>query len=313
MKTTAWLCAALLCSGATLSAEEAKGPPFTLKPVGEKAWAALTVPRSGAGANAGFVVGDSAVLVVDTFETAEAARLLLSEIQKVTPLPVKYVVNTHYHLDHVVGNGVFVEHGAVVIAHQNVPGWIRTENLKFFGKDIKPEQRSLVEGLVPPQVTYSESVRLDLGGRTALVRFFPGHTGGDSVVTIPDAKVTFAGDLFWRETLPNLIDATTKAWIETLGELASSRPGDAFVPGHGGVGTAADVGAFRAYLTDLRGWVQASEAQGKSGEELVTDVLAQSKPKYGTWQFFDFFSRKNVIDVDAELRGTKRTPEAPRP
>jgi putative ABC transport system substrate-binding protein len=62
-------------------------------------------------------------------------------------LPIKFVINTHYHLDHVAGNGLFVREGAVIVAHRNVPGWIHTENLKFFGKEVKAEQKAQVQGL----------------------------------------------------------------------------------------------------------------------------------------------------------------------
>src|SRR5579871_3519077 len=113
--------------------------PFTLKPLGHGVYAAIDDEKGDAGANAGFVIGDDGILVVDTFENEKAARALLSEIRKLTPLPIKFVVNTHYHLDHVAGNKIFQTAGAVVIAHSNVPQWIHTENLKFFGKNIKPE------------------------------------------------------------------------------------------------------------------------------------------------------------------------------
>src|SRR5262249_40553000 len=100
---------------------ESDALPFTLKPLGHNAYAAIGGPK--AGANAGFVIGDDGVLVVDTFESADAAKALLSEIRKLTPLPVKYVVNTHCHLDHTGGNRVFQDASAAVIAHRNVPSW----------------------------------------------------------------------------------------------------------------------------------------------------------------------------------------------
>ena len=109
----------------------------------------------------------------------------------------------------------------MVFAQRNVRAWIHTENLKFFGKDIKPEQKAMVEALGAPDVVYDTGVTLFLGSRRIDVRVFPGHTGGDSVVFIPDASVVFCGDLFWRNTLPNLIDATTAAWIPTLDAIAA--------------------------------------------------------------------------------------------
>src|SRR5689334_25316205 len=101
---------------------------FTLKEVGKGVYAAIAVPDGKAGSNAGFVIGSNGVLVVDTFVDPVAAQELLSEIRKLTNLPVRYVFNTHYHLDHTGGNRVFAEAGATIVAHKNVRAWVRTEN-----------------------------------------------------------------------------------------------------------------------------------------------------------------------------------------
>jgi cyclase len=288
--------------------------PFTLKQFGPGVYAAIDNSKGESGANAGFVVGDDGVAVIDTFENEPAARALLGEIRMVSKLPIKFVVNTHYHLDHVAGNAVFAKEGAVIVAHRNVPAWIHTENLKFFGKEIKPEQKSLVENLAAPNMLYDSSTELRLGTVALRVEFFPGHTGGDSVVTVQLEKsaVVFCGDLFWRQTLPNLIDASTLPWMETLSSLGkfSAESPIVFVPGHGDPGSAADVAAFRAYLSDLREWVSAAKKEGKTGSALVDAVLPQVKQKYGSWQFFDYFAKRNISDIEAELNGTKRIPTA---
>jgi glyoxylase-like metal-dependent hydrolase (beta-lactamase superfamily II) len=287
--------------------------PFTLKPLGNNVWAAIDDAKGDAGANAGFVIGDNGVAVIDTFEHAAAAKQLLAEIQKLTKLPVKYVINTHYHLDHVAGNGVFAETGAVIVAHRNVRGWIRTENLKFFGKEIKPEQKAMVEGLLPPDITYDDHIELYLGSRRLLVHSFPGHTGGDSVVSVPDAKVVFCGDLFWRKTLPNLIDASTDKWTASLAKITAGSPDAAFVPGHGDVGNAADVREFSGYLEALRSMAAQPVRDGLMGDALVNAVLPELKEKYGSWNFFQYFARPNILDMARELRGDKRLPPSSPP
>jgi cyclase len=282
---------------------------FTLKPLGNNVYAAIDKPKSSAGSNAGFVIGDDGVAVIDTFEDAKAAEQLLAEIQKLTKLPVKFVINTHYHLDHVTGNGVFVQAGAVIVAQKNVRTWIHTENLKFFGASIKPEQKAWIDGLVAPDVVYDSGIDLYLGSRKLLVRSFPGHTGGDSVVIIPDAQVVFAGDLFWNKTLPNLIDASTDKWIESDTKLAAQWPKAAFVSGHGGVGTADDVLEFRGYLTNLRAVLAQPVKDGFMGDALVNEVLPGLKEKYGDWNYFDYFARRNILDTAKELRGDKQIPK----
>jgi len=292
------------------SAQTPETVPFALKPLGHGVYAAIDDAKGDAGANAGFVIGDDGVLVVDTFENEKAARALLQGIRKLTPLPIKFVVNTHYHLDHVAGNRIFQEAGAVVIAHKNVREWIHTENLKFFGKEIKPEQKAEVESLGSPDAVYDDGVSLYLGKRRIDVMHLLGHTGGDSVVRIPDAKVTFWGDLFWRATLPNLIDATTTDWSKTLAMDRTFREKfEGFeVPGHGDVGDLDDVAAFAAYLTDLRVDVESTIQQAKAYADVVQEVLPKVAEKYGKWAFFEYFAKSNIKDMEAELRGTKRKP-----
>jgi cyclase len=305
------LCALVLCITEAACAQATAESPFKLTQIGPNAWAAIDNPiaKQRAGSNAGFVIGDDGVAVIDTLGSADAAKQLLAEIRHLTKLPIRFVINTHYHLDHVAGNGVFVEAGAVILAQRNVRGWIHTQNLKLVGTQIKPEQRALIEGFAPPMVVYDKAVDLYLGSREIHVRSFPGHTGGDSVAVIPDAKTVFGGDLFWRNTVPNLVDASTKTWGETLDVLAKSEPGYTFVPGHGDVGNAQDVGAFREYLATLRKVVSDAQAQGKSGDALAETVMLALAAKYGQWDFFRDGMKPNILDTDAELSGKKRIPQ----
>src|SRR5262245_3076586 len=284
----------LFCITAAIRAQDAAEPSFTLKQIGPNAWAAIGRPQGQS--NAGFVIGEDGVAIIDTPVTAdsngnlsdETAVKLLAEIRKLTALPVKFAINTHYHLDHVGGNRTFAAAGAVVAAQRNVRTWIRTENLKFFGKDIKPEQKTFTERLGLPTLVYDQAVDLYLGSRWIEVRSFPGHTGGDSIVLVPDAKIAFTGDLFWRNTSPNLIDASTKPWIDTLEAIAKEFGAYTFVPGHGDVGNVEDVGSFRDYLVTLRKLVGDAQAQGKSGDKVVQAVMPSMTEKFGRWDFFQY-------------------------
>jgi glyoxylase-like metal-dependent hydrolase (beta-lactamase superfamily II) len=310
----------LLCVSGAPGAQDAADPAFLLKQVGPSVWAAISNPTSKApaGANTGFVIGDDGVAVIDTSASAgadgnfgiEAAKELLAAIRTLTKLPVRFVINTHYHLDHVGANAVFVDAGAIVLAHRNVRGWVHSENLRLLGSGIKPQQKTFIEALAPPTVTYDQSVDLYLGSRTIRVRSFPGHTGGDSVVLIPDAKVVFAGDLFWRNTLPNLIDASTQPWIDTLDTLAKDEPEAMFVPGHGDVGNAQDVMSFREYLATLRKLVSDAQAMRKSGEAVADAVMPALGDKYSHWDYFKYLARLNIMETDAELSGKKAIPQA---
>jgi cyclase len=282
---------------------------FTLKPLGHNVFAAIAVPGSGAGSNSGFVIGDDGVAVIDTFQKVEAAQSLLAEIRKITQLPVKYVINTHYHIDHVTGNGVYAEAGATIVAQRNVAGWIHTENKKFYGANITDAQKATIEGFTTPTMLYDTALDLHLGSKVINVRYELGHTGGDSVIYVPDADVVFCGDLFWRHSLPNLIDATTDAWGATLTKLTQAHPTATFISGHGDVGTSDDVKAFQEYLIDLRRLVEEGRASGKTSDALVDDLTPKLKEKYGDWGAFNNFAKRNILDTDAEFAGAKKIPQ----
>lgn len=316
-------CLVVLGGCRATSAPDSHEPSFTLKEVGPNVWAAISNSKSSAPApaNTGFVIGDDGVAVIDACMSVDAegnlgtdtARQTLGAIRKITKLPVKFVINTHYHVDHVGGNAVFVEAGAIVLAHRNVRSWIHAEHLRLFTKDSKPQHKAFMEALLPPTVTYNESADLYLGTRTIRVRSLPGHTGGDSVVLIPDAKVVFAGDLLWRDLVPNLVDASTKPWIDTLDRLATSEPDATFVPGHGEVGNVKDVAAFREYLVTLRKLVSDAQAAGMSAEALADAVIPRLSDRYSRWNGFEYAARPNILETDAELRGKKRIPQADPP
>jgi cyclase len=305
-----------MCASLCLSAACQSPMPFSLRDLGSGAWAAIDNAAAAkpdvAGSNAGFVIGPEAVLVVDTFESSAAAQKMLEAIREKTSLPVRYVVNTHYHLDHVAGNAVFAQSGAMVMAQDNVRLWIRTENLKFFGEKITPKQRAWVNSFYLPNVTYAQGATAYIGtDRGEVLRFMPGHTGGDTIIYDPQANVVFCGDLFWNHALPNLIDASTKEWVETLNVLLHDYPSAKFVPGHGAtVGDASDVRAFRDYLVFLRQAVSRSQAEGASGANVLKAVLPQVSERYGKWAFFDF-AGPGIQQMDEELRHIKKLPQQP--
>jgi glyoxylase-like metal-dependent hydrolase (beta-lactamase superfamily II) len=281
---------------------------FTTTQVAPNVWAAISNMDGPSGGNSGFVIGDDAVLVIDTFASADAATLLLAEIQKVTQLPVRYVVNSHFHFDHVGGNRVFSDVGAAVVAQRNVRNWIVSENFRL--APPTPDVKAMIASVVAPAVLYEQRLDLYLGSRKIEIISLPGHTGGDSVVRIPDARVIFGGDLIWRNAIPNLMDANTMAWASTLDALVKMEPMGTFIPGHGDLADALDVLAFRDYLAALRTLVADGRAKGQFGSALVEAVTAGLRPRYGSWTAFDApgYLMKIIADVAAELAGTKRVP-----
>ena len=275
---------ALLCCGLARAQAGAETTTdfFKLSELAPGVYAATDVDGK-AGANAGFVIGDDGVLVIDSFYKPEAAQALLAQIRKRTALPLRFLVNTHYHIDHVSGNQVFAAAGAQVIGQRRMRDWVQSENLKFLGGKASDADRERVQKLLPPQLGYDQTLHLWLGRRSVLLRSWPGHTGADTVVYVPDAGVMFGGDLFWSRSIPNLIDATVAQWTQSL-ERMTEEQGlryDILVPGHGEVASAVELQEFRNYLLDLREAVAKSQRQGLTGDALQDAALRELDPRYG--------------------------------
>lgn len=284
--------------------------PFTLTEIGPGVFAAIDGPEGRSGSNAGFVIGDDGVLVVDSFFDPAATRALLAEIRRRTTKPVRYVVNTHYHVDHVGGDQVLKDAGATIIAQRNVRGWVRTENLHLFGDRITPALSARVASLPLPDVTTERGLTVWLGMRKVEVRFIAGHTGGDLVVRVPDAKAVFCGDMVWRHVSPNVIDGTIARWIDSVDALRAE-PGASettYVPGHGELARTADLAEFTGYLKDLRSVVERTRTAGLSGDALVKAALPEFTRMHGDWTAFAHFAPLELRYMDEELASTKRVP-----
>lgn len=283
--------------------------PFVLKEIGSGVYAAIS-PES----NAGFIIGDDAVLVVDSFFHPNTARALLSEIRKITPKPIRYVVNTHYHLDHVAGDQVFKDAGAIIVTHRNVRAWMRAENLNMFGQVPDPAFKAMmaqrIAQLPLPDVVTESPITIWLGDRRVDIRPADGHTGGDLVVGVPDAKVLFCGDLLWRMP-PNIVDGTMIKWIGTVRgfEQLPDSASMVFVPGHGDVAKVKDVAIFRGYLADLQSLTAAGLKMGLKGDALAADVIPKLKASHSDYPTPIPVLTREVKLMEQELNGTKRIPQ----
>ena len=308
---------------------------FTLVPVADGVYAAIAKSGGLASGNAGFIIGDDGVVIFDTTFTPAAVEELIGEIQKLTNKPIKYAVNSHYHLDHTGGNQVLVERGVPIIAHDNVMKWQTVKNKRFLPapeelqkrkadaekqlsetpEDQKDKRAQLERTirrvdammaikLTNPTKTFSTgTMKLKLGKREVILATLPGHTGGDVFAFVPDANVVFMGDLGWSKTLPNLVDATVNDWIPTLDSILKQHPGSKFVPGHGSVATAADIKDFRDYLDDLRARVRKGIEDGLTVDQAKQQLSLPDKYKSFAFQNFAI---PNVEDMYKELKGTKQ-------
>ena len=284
--------------------------PFTLKHLAPGVYAAIDGPEHKAGSNAGFVIGDGGVLVVDALFTPDAARALVAEIRRLTPKPIRYVVNTHYHADHTGGDQVLRDAGAIIVAHNNVRGWVRTNNIALFGDRITPELKARIEALPLPDVTTDKDLNIWLGARKVEVRTVLGHTGGDLIVAVPDAHVLFTGDLLWRKVAPNLIDGSVAEWAATDADFAAMPDAarTTYVPGHGDIANVRDIQDFRAYLLDLHRLVTEGRLAGLKGDALAEAVAPKLKARHPDWSISDRAAANEIRYMAEELAGTKRRP-----
>ena len=292
------------------AASSAQPLPFVLKQVGPSVYAAIDGPEHEAGSNAGFVIGDDGVLVIDAFFTTKAARALVAEIHRLTPKPIRFLVNTHYHADHTGGDQALRDAGAIIVAHRNVRGWVRTNNINLFGDRITPELKARIEALPLPDLTTDKDLTVWLGARKVVVRTVLGHTGGDLAISVPDAHILFTGDMLWRRIAPNLIDGSVAEWLSTDAAFAAMPDGArmVFVPGHGDVASLQDVKDFRAYLLDLRRLVADGRRAGLTHDALAQSVVPKLKALHPDWLISDRAATAEVRYMDEELAGTKKRP-----
>ncbi len=207
------------------------------------------------GVNAGIVVGDQGVLVVDTLTSAKEALIFLEDIRSVTDKPIRYVVNTHYHLDHAFGNCLFADMGAELISHANCRKQallVKDEALeaaKSFGMDD-----AALEGtrIVVPNMAFENAMDLDLGNREVrLVYSGQGsHTAGSIVVWVPQQKVAFAGDILFTDFHPYMAEGDLAGWSRSLDGLLALGA-EKIIPGHGPLSGSKDVQDMKAYLADF--------------------------------------------------------------
>jgi len=210
-------------------------------------------PTNAFGANAGVVVGRAAALVVDTLMSAKEAEHFLADIRKVTDKPVKYVVNTHHHLDHAWGNGPFAAQGAVIIAHDHT----RRDLPQTAERLAHPETSGMDPNqfvgttLVAPTVCFNDHATVDLGDLTVELRYpGPTHTPGSILVSIPQDKVLFVGDILFAHYHPYLAEGDLPNWEKVLDELAQT-DATKIVPGHGPLADKSDFADMKTYLIEF--------------------------------------------------------------
>ena len=246
--------------------------------------------------NTGVIVGDDAVMVIDTQATPAMAQDVIRRIREVTDKPIKYVVLSHYHAVRVLGaSGYEPEH---VVASRDTYDLIVERGEQDKASEIGRFPRlfqaveSVPAGLTWPTITFTGRMSIWLGKlEVQLIQLGRGHTKGDTVAWLPQQRILFSGDLVEFDATPYAGDAYFKDWPQTLDNISALEPA-ALVPGRGAALTTPEqvkrgLAGTRDFISDMYASVQAGVKAGKDLNAVYRDTFAQLKPKYGHWVIFD--------------------------
>ncbi|MFM9912599.1 MAG: quinoprotein relay system zinc metallohydrolase 2 [Methylophilaceae bacterium] len=244
-------------------------------------------------ANIGFVVGKDAVAVIDTGGTKQVGDRLREAIVKVTALPIRFVINTHIHPDHVFGNAAFLQDKPEFIGHAKLGDAMELR------RDIYIKNNTDVLGaafagsvLIKPTKTVSDNLEIDLGGRKLQLKAWPtAHTNTDLTVLDTATSTLWTGDLLFVERTPAM-DGDTRNWLKLIPQLKAI-PAKLAVPGHGAV-TAQWQASFdkeQHYFEVILADIRANIAKNITMEKTMDNAAASEK---GNWVLFGSVNRRNV-------------------
>jgi cyclase len=250
------------------------------------------ISDNDASANSTFLVGDTGILVVDTGLNATEGAKLLNAIRRISNLPVKFIVNTHYHPDHQGGN-LTVGPDAIVIS---------TDYTRARTLDLAKAPNMSDFHFRAASLTFQQRIQIYMGTHIAEV-YFPGkaHTSGDAIVYFPEQHAVAMGDLFLNRSSPAMDDGSAANWIEAL-EHILSLPIEKAVPGHFEVGTRSDLQRFHDYLKDLFEQVHSLKNKGESVNQVKQDIHMEKYSDFRQYPKYEATFADNAATIYDQLR-----------
>ncbi|MEM8574266.1 MAG: quinoprotein relay system zinc metallohydrolase 2 [Pseudomonadota bacterium] len=252
-------------------------------------------------ANASFVVGSEGVAVIDTSGSAKLGAQLRDAIRAVTDKPIKYVINTHMHPDHVFGNAAFKQDNPEFVGHYKLARALGTRKDGYLAANEQMIGSEAFAGseIILPTLSIKEPTKLSLGDRELLLEPQPtAHTDNDLIVTDFKTDTLFLGDLLFSEHVPT-IDGSIKGWIDVLDEIGQRKAGRV-VPGHGprAMELPEALVPEQRYLSAIADDVRNQIAEGKTLEQATKTAGFSEKD---AWKLFDQYHVRNVTAAFAEL------------
>lgn len=263
-------------------------------------------------ANIGFVIGDQAVAVIDTGGSYREGAALLAAIRQATSLPVRYVINTHFHPDHVLGNAAFVAAtpppGSApdpeFVAHGNLARDLTARREAYIAA-ARQSLGAAFDGtdIIVPRHLVSRPETIDLGHRTLLLTPYPpAHSDADLTVLDEKSGTLFTGDLLFVDRVP-AVDGTITGWLRVIEVLRKVQAVRA-VPGHGPVSVSwpAALRGEQRYLAAIVAATRQALKRNRSLQQAVEEVDRQVRQaERSKWQLFDAYDGRNITAAYTEL------------
>jgi len=258
----------------------------------------ITKQNGGNMVNTCFVQTKQGFVVIDSGPTYGYAKQAYDQMQKIQKLPVKYVINTHDHDDHWLGNSFYKSKGALLIGprtyEQNVVVGMETRMHRTLGSEIYGKTQ-----IVNLDTIVDDNLTLNVGAKTFKIKQLvpKAHTKGDLIVYLPDEKVLFAGDLVFNGRVTSLRDGSLMGSIKALAKIDALHP-KVIIGGHGYKTDANATQALNAYLHEMKEEVLDALDNDISMDEITKKVTMS---KYKDMKLYDVLHSRNVFEAYREL------------